>query len=126
MRILFNFMALLMVIACGKSLELKQSDSGRTITLNKGQTAVIKLSENPTTGYNWEFEIEPKKQKVITVISSKFVPATSDLIGAGGVKEYKFKAKNKGQITLSGYYARPWEELNKETALQVHYEISVE
>lgn len=126
MRILFNFMALLMITACSKSLELKQSDNGRTITLNKGQTAVIKLSENPTTGYGWEFEIEPKKQKVITVISSKFIPATSDLIGVGGIKEYKFKAKNKGQITISGYYVRPWEELNKETALQVHYEINVE
>lgn len=126
MRIFFNIAALLMLVACGKSMEIKQSDSGRVIALDKGQKAVIRLSENPTTGYGWEFEIEPKKQKAITVISSKFIARASDLIGAGGVREYKFKAKKTGKVTIHGYYVRPWEQLDKESALQVHYEIDVE
>lgn len=126
MRILFNMAALFMLVACGKSLELKQSDSGQTVMLDKGQKAVIRLPENPTTGYGWEFEVEPKKQKTIMVISSKFIAGNSDLIGAGGVREYKFKAQKAGKIVIHGYYVRPWEQLNKETASQVYYEIEVE
>lgn len=125
MRILFNFIALFMLVACNKELELKQSDSGLTIELDKGQKAVIRLSENPTTGYGWIFEIEPKKQKTISVISSKFIAGTSELIGSGGTREYKFKAHKAGKTFIHGYYVRPWEKLDKETALQVHYEVEV-
>ena len=86
---------------------------GKIIDARLGDIVTIKLAENPTTGYGWQFEIMPEEQNVIDVISSKYIAPRTTLIGTGGTKEYKFEIKNTGQITINGYYVRPWEETEK-------------
>lgn len=111
----------IILIANCIALEISKSDSGRTISMSKGDIATIKLAENPTTGYSWIFETEPENQNIISVISSKYIKPSTSLIGAGGIKEYKFQINNPGTIKIRGYYIRPWEEADKNNVTQVYY-----
>ena len=65
--------SLLLSTACGHALDITQSDNGKIINVSQGDIVVIKLAENPTTGYSWQFEINPENQNIINVISSKYL-----------------------------------------------------
>lgn len=94
-------------------------------TVRVGQKVVISLDENPSTGYSWQFFITPAKQKTITDIAENYINPDTSLIGAGGIKEYSFTAAQKGTLTVTGYYFRPWEKLNERTDRKVVYTIEV-
>jgi inhibitor of cysteine peptidase len=123
MKKLFAFLFLLLCACRQDYVYLSEQDSGRDITLNVGQSAIITLAENPTTGYAWIFEIEPKEQNVITNIREKYVHQKTNLIGSGGIKEYSFKAENSGRVDIYGYYVRSWEEWDKNKVQSVRYSI---
>jgi hypothetical protein len=50
------FLVVVLATACGSSgqVELTAADDGRQIELNSGQTLVVSLESNPSTGYSWE------------------------------------------------------------------------
>lgn len=119
--LLFGLLAL---CSCKQeNIYLSEQDSGSDVILNIGQRAVITLAENPTTGYAWVFEIEPKNQKTIEIIREKYIYQKNNLIGAGGIKELTFKAENTGKTDIYGYYVRSWEKWDKNKVQSVHYTI---
>lgn len=118
-----TIIATLILSACSTSsqIQLQKADSGSTTTISIGDIVTINLSENPTTGYSWAFSIEPESQNFISDISEKYIAPNNNLVGSGGIKEYSFKAINTGEITLTGYYRRPWEKLDKQNSEKVEY-----
>ena len=96
--------------ACGETNEvnLDAGDDGSQVEINAGQTLVVSLEGNPTTGYTWE-AAELDDQVLRQVGETEFKP-DSDAIGAGGVQTLRFEAMNSGQTTLKLVYHRPWEE----------------
>jgi len=96
--------------ACGATNEvnLDAGDDGSQVEINAGQTLVVSLEGNPTTGYTWE-AAELDDQVLRQVGETEFKP-DSDAIGAGGVQTLRFEAMNSGQTTLKLVYHRPWEE----------------
>jgi inhibitor of cysteine peptidase len=84
-------------------------DDGREMQLKKGQTLVVTLEANPTTGYSWEVA-EPLDEQVLRQTGEAEFKAESEALGAGGVQILRFEAVNAGQITLKLVYHRPWEE----------------
>jgi len=96
--------------ACGASTEVKldAGDDGSQVELNAGQTLVVSLEGNPTTGFTWE-AVELDEQVLRQVGEAEFKPET-DAIGAGGVQTLRFETVNSGQTTLNLVYLRPWEE----------------
>ena len=84
-------------------------DDGREMQLKKGQTLVVTLEANPTTGYSWEVA-EPFDEQVLRQAGEPEFKQESDLIGAGGVQILRFEAVNAGQITLTLAYRRSWEK----------------
>jgi len=84
-------------------------DGGREMQLKKGQTLVVTLEGNPTTGYSWEVA-EPLDEQVLQQAGEPEFKAESDLVGAGGVQILRFEAVNAGQMTLKLVYHRPWEK----------------
>lgn len=120
---------LLFVLLCScqkEDIYLSEQDSGHNIILDIGQTAIITLAENRTTGYGWEFEIEPQQQDVIGNIKEKHIYQKTKLIGAGGIKEFRFKAERAGKVNISAYYRRPWENVDKKNLHSVTYTIIAE
>lgn len=122
-NLLKTIIATFILCACSTTsqIQLQKADSGSTITISIGDTVTIDLPENPTTGYSWAFSIEQESQNIISDISEKYIAPNNNLVGSGGIKEYSFKAINKGEITLTGYYRRPWEKLDKQNSEKVEY-----
>lgn len=88
-------------------VKLTAADNGSEIELKKGQTLVITLEANPTTGYTWEIA-ELGEQVLRQVGEIEFEPE-SELIGAGGGQIIRFETVNAGRATLKLVYHRPWE-----------------
>jgi inhibitor of cysteine peptidase len=104
--------ALIVTTGCSpQQQEVKASidDAGREMQLKKGQTLVVTLEGNPTTGYSWEVE-EPLDEQVLRQVGEAEFKAESEALGAGGVQILRFEAVNAGQITLTLVYHRPWEK----------------
>ncbi len=91
--------------------EVKASidDAGREMQLKKGQTLVVTLEGNPTTGYSWEVA-EPLDEQVLRQAGEAEFKQESEALGAGGVQILRFEAVNAGTITLKLVYHRPWEK----------------
>ena len=90
-----------------KEVKLDAGDDGSQVELDAGQTLVVNLEGNPTTGYTWE-AAELDEQVLRQVGETEFKPE-SDAIGAGGVQTLSFETANSGQTTLNLVYHRPWE-----------------
>ncbi len=103
--------ALTLATGCTSQQEVKASvdDAGREKQLKKGQTLVVTLEGNPTTGYSWEVA-EPLNEQVLRQMGEAEFQQESDLVGAGGVQILRFEAVNAGKTTLKLVYHRPWEE----------------
>jgi len=72
---------------------------------------VVSLKENPTTGYEWTYELSA--DGILTPERDIYSPdSTGDeaLVGAGGVHLWTFKGTAAGDVTLTFSYARSWEE----------------
>jgi len=107
--ILMSGLLLTALSACGSTNEVKldAGDDGSQVELKAGQTLVVSLEGNPTTGYTWE-AAELDEQVLQQVGETEFKPE-SDAIGAGGVQTLSFETANSGQTTLNLVYRRPWE-----------------
>ena len=104
--------ALTLATACSpQQQEVKATiaDDGREMQLKKGQTLVITLEGNPTTGYSWEVA-EPLNEQVLRQVGEPEFKSESDALGAGGVQILRFEAVNAGKFTLKLVYHRPWEK----------------
>jgi len=105
-------LAFTVATACSpQQQEVKASmdDNGREMQLKKGQTLVVTLEGNPTTGYSWEVA-EPLDEQVLRLTGEPEFKAESEALGAGGVQILRFEAVNAGTMTLKLVYHRPWEE----------------
>jgi inhibitor of cysteine peptidase len=115
----FSFVTLLtllvaLIVATGCSPQQQEvkagiGDNGREMQLKKGQTLVVTLEGNPTTGYSWEVA-EPLDEQVLRQTGEPEFKAESAALGAGGVQILRFEAVNAGQTTLKLVYRRSWEK----------------
>lgn len=79
--------------------------SVKNIKLN--QQFQITLDSNPSTGYCWEANYNPKYLKLI---SQNYVSSNSNVVGAPGIEIFTFKAIKNGQTCITFNYQRPWED----------------
>jgi len=98
-----------MVAGCSPSGEVKleAKDSGRQIEIEKGQSLVITLASNPTTGYRWE--VAELEESILRQVGEAEFQPQSDLVGAPGVEILRFETVKAGQTPLKLVYHRPWE-----------------
>jgi predicted secreted protein len=77
-----------------------------TVEANVGDTVVVSLAANATTGYSWELTAGD----TFTIESSKYVPspAPSNMAGVGGTQVVTLKVTKAGQSDLTGMYRQPW------------------
>jgi len=81
--------------------------SGTSVNAKVGDTVVVSLDANPTTGYEWRFSAGD----TFTIESSKYVPDPNpeNLAGKGGTQVVTLKVTKAGTSDLTGSYVRPWE-----------------
>ena len=79
-----------------------------------GETVIVTLGSNPTTGFKWSDTAEIQDQLIIRQMNHKYIePEQTEVAGAAGKEVWTFKALNKGTTTISMEYRRSWESAEK-------------
>jgi len=99
----------LLVSCVTREVKVGAADNGSEVTLKSGQTLVVALEANPTTGYDWLLEIEPDED-VLSVVGKEFEGPGGERVGAGGVTIWRFRAVAAGETSFQLGYARAWEK----------------
>ncbi len=89
-------------------ITLTNADTGKTLTLKPGQTLILQLAENPSTGYRWS--VPALNSQVLQLTADRFNPSGTVAIGSGGQRILTFHAQQPGQISLSLKNRREWED----------------
>ena len=92
-----------------KEVTVTDKENNTKVKLDKGDTLILKLSANPTTGFLWAVaknNDEQLKQQGKT----EFLKPDKKLIGAPTTQVYRFKAEKAGTSDLELHYKRPFEK----------------
>ena len=81
-----------------------EPDNGKNVTLRLHECITIRLPENPSTGYRWQFLVSDGIE-----LEKDSFSRTSSLIGAGGTRIWEGRVTKTGTRTISGIYKRSWE-----------------
>lgn len=81
------------------------SDPTSTIFTAVNSEFTIAIPSNPTTGYQWVESYDPS---MVSLISSEYKPTKQgkEVVGAGGMQYFKFKALKAGIARISFTYKR--------------------
>ena len=85
-------------------------DSGQTIDIGVNQEFVIAIGANPTTGYDWEVSLDEAMLELAEKTYKLPEEAEHEVVGAGGVDYFRFKALKAGETEITLVYKRTWEE----------------
>jgi len=91
-------------------VKLDTSNDGGQKELARGQTLIVTLDSNPTTGYSWA--VADVDKNVLHQIGDSVYQSSNtnpNVVGAGGKETFHFEAANAGTTTLKMIYRRPWE-----------------
>ena len=84
-------------------------DDGETIPVSPADIVLVKLEENPTTGYRWNATVSGS----VVVAADTYImsaEAYQGMMGAGGTREWFLTFADGADGTFDAVYARPWEE----------------
>lgn len=90
-----------------KTIELSESDSTKTIEAVTGQEVILRLRENPSTGYAWT--LKSAAPDIMQLMDDDFkIPARNkNRDGAGGTHTYHYKLLKAGTAELTMIYSFP-------------------
>lgn len=82
-------------------LQLSQADDGRAVMVAAGQHVVVRLPENPTTGYRWT------SPAGVEVVADEYRSPGSTAVGAAGERVFTLGAvSTTGELRFE--LKRPW------------------
>jgi inhibitor of cysteine peptidase len=112
---------LLFFSSCGnQTITITQTDNGKTIQVHAGDTLVIQLDENASTGYTWAVN---KIDTTVLLLQSSTYTASGNLPGSGGTRVFTFLAKNPGTVHLQLKY---WRSFVGDSSISERYSVTVE
>ena len=88
------------------------SASGSTVEVTAGESFAVELTENPTTGYRWDFVPDSG----IEVVSSSYTANPGGGVGGAGLRRFVFRAAEPGEFNVRGRLWRQW--LGDSSAIQ--------
>jgi inhibitor of cysteine peptidase len=88
-------------------MTLTQADNGKAVMVRSGEKIVLRLNENPTTGFQWA--LEQDNDEIVELVESDYIQAPSAGVGAGGQHVWTFKAKKSGSARIALKLWRAWE-----------------
>lgn len=89
-------------------IEITESDLSAPRTLARGDEVVIRLPENPTTGYRWQ--VTHSGAGELALLEERFVPGADNAgVGAGGDRLLRFRGRSAGEVRLEAVLRRAWD-----------------
>ena len=117
--ILILALAAVTAAGCGESAEandgpltLTEADNGKSFTVKAGDTILVVLPGNPTTGYSWAAALDEESAAILTQEGEPVYAEDAvedNVVGGGGAFTFTFTAADEGEATIKLVYARPWE-----------------
>lgn len=99
------------LMRCIELSGVNENNNGQEYTAVVGQTFVVSLAGNPSTGYVWHVS-KPEDEEVLTQTDAGYISDSKQIIpGQGGRNYWKFTALQAGTTEISMVYARPWESV---------------
>jgi inhibitor of cysteine peptidase len=92
------------------TVTMSLTDDGATVDLKPGDTLILDLEGNPTTGYTWQ--TQALDESVLSLTGEPSYVSDTDLVGSGGTMTFEFEAVAAGQTDLTLTYHRPWEDVD--------------
>jgi inhibitor of cysteine peptidase len=93
-----------------RAILIEQNDNGKTFDAEVGQDVIVRLSANPSTGYQWQVVAV---DRTIGYPAATYFTPDSDRPGTGGTVEFVWKTDGflsvVGSHTMVLEYRRPWE-----------------
>ena len=80
------------------AVDATEAEAGQDFALVTGDTLVVRVAANPTTGYDWR--VVSTNDALLPAAGEPVYAANSDLTGAGGVYTFRFLAKAAGEATV--------------------------
>jgi inhibitor of cysteine peptidase len=87
------------------TLYVNSSSDGQIVTIPMGERVLVRLSENPTTGYTWN----ATTSKGLAIVSDTYTAPDSTLMGAPGLRDWILSPKTVDTYTFKAISLRPWE-----------------
>jgi inhibitor of cysteine peptidase len=92
----------------------EQGNVTSELTVAVGDTFIVTLCSNPTTGFQWSEMTQIGDENILEQVSHEYVAHVTEVnetpvMGAPGNDVWTFKALEKGITTVSMEYSRPWE-----------------
>jgi inhibitor of cysteine peptidase len=87
-------------------VELRDTGPGGPQTVRVGQELVIRLSENPSTGYSWE--LRQSGSGGLRLVENRFEPGGAG-VGAAGQRVVRLIGERVGSVQIEMLERRPWE-----------------
>ncbi|MGZ4385370.1 MAG: protease inhibitor I42 family protein [Gaiellaceae bacterium] len=92
----------------GRTVTVGSSSNGKSLELERGDTLVVRLAGNVSTGYRWDLvSLPPSLRKIGSSYEQR--KAGPPMPGQGGIFVFRF-AVRAGEGTLRLAYHRPWQK----------------
>lgn len=90
-------------------------ESNAEMSVDKNATIQLRLPENPSTGYSWNFQV--LDTDYLELIGDEFFYPQNDqqMVGKPGLRVFTLRAVDSGQTMIKLAYWRPWEGLKSRT-----------
>jgi inhibitor of cysteine peptidase len=98
-----------------------EADNGKSITVHLGEKVLLRLSENPNTGFRWA--VESGVGGIIELHGSDFIPARDSAVGRGGQRIFVFETKGSGAVRLVLKLQREWGRKSAASRFKVYIEV---
>ena len=92
-------------IAAQADVSLTGANSGKPMTLRRGQPASVELQTNASTGYAWK--VDADRGIDVTLVAT--VATRPGMVGAPSVATYRVVGAKRGTYRIVFRYMRPWE-----------------
>ncbi len=97
-----------------------ENDSQSTVYAIVGDTIVVDLKENPTTGYSWNMTYSSGLELKDDMFLQESMHV--NLAGVGGSHKWIFEVTDTEEQNISAVYIRPWEE---RTGIENSYNLAI-
>jgi len=103
------------------TLILTRADHNRSAEIRVGERLMVRLPENPSTGYTWA--IDETDRRLLALDSTDYAVPTEGFVGARGLRAFTFTARQPGEVALKFKYWRFWEG---DASTTEHYAVTVQ
>lgn len=107
-------------------IKVTEDDAGKTIRAEEGQSVLLMLPANGTTGYSWKVT---RTSRTLGYGKYRYIGSNTGAIGAGGMARFTWKTtgplpmKGSHEITLE--YRRPWEDASTPAARTFKFTLEI-